>query len=246
MVRSGGRDHRLAVSRAVREDRGTQAEETFANAWADPTNTRIELPPVDVNAVLSDGYETSAPLTFTRTMMWDTEVRKAWWPDVYIPSVVEEGSASAWQGDPRATGFVRMSRQRLWLEPERHELVLERVHLNPAERRVTFLGTSRLAGPDGAPLRAGGGQPLFHVEHAVAGEESRPLSLWRVVHLTERPDARLTAAFQRPAPNLGGVALGLPEFIEIYIREDLGLDLTRRATRSDGVATGQRPREESP
>ncbi len=67
-------------------------EDEFQRAWADPSNTRFELPPVDVNRVLAEHYRTSEPLTFTRTMLWDMEVRKAWRPDRYIPSVVWEGS----------------------------------------------------------------------------------------------------------------------------------------------------------
>ncbi len=63
-------------------------EGEFQRAWADPNNTRIELPPVDVNRVLAEHYRTSEPLTFTRTMLWDMEVRKAWRPDSYILSVV--------------------------------------------------------------------------------------------------------------------------------------------------------------
>ncbi len=46
-------------------------EGEFQRAWADPGNTRIELPPVDVNRVLAEHYRTSELLTFTRTMLWD-------------------------------------------------------------------------------------------------------------------------------------------------------------------------------
>ncbi len=51
-------------------------EGEFQRAWADPSNTRFELPPVDVNRVLAEHYRTSQPFTFTRTMLWDMEVRK--------------------------------------------------------------------------------------------------------------------------------------------------------------------------
>ena len=71
-------------------------EGEFERAWADPSNTRVEPPSVDVNRVLAEHYRTSEPLTFTRTMLWDMEVRKAWKPDRYIPSVVQEGSAGTW------------------------------------------------------------------------------------------------------------------------------------------------------
>ncbi len=56
-------------------------EGEFQRAWADPSNTRLELARVDVNRVLAVHYRTSEPLTFTRTMLWDMEVRKAWSPD---------------------------------------------------------------------------------------------------------------------------------------------------------------------
>ena len=49
-------------------------EGEFQRAWADPNNTRFELPPVDVNQVLAEHYSMSEGLTFTRTMLWDMEV----------------------------------------------------------------------------------------------------------------------------------------------------------------------------
>ena len=39
-------------------------EGEFKRAWADPNNTRLELPPVDVNRVLAEHYRTSEPFTF--------------------------------------------------------------------------------------------------------------------------------------------------------------------------------------
>lgn len=72
-------------------------EEEFERAWTDPRNTRIELPPVDINLVLARYYRTSEPLRFTRTMLWDMEVKKAFRPDLYIPSVVSEGSSRYWR-----------------------------------------------------------------------------------------------------------------------------------------------------
>jgi hypothetical protein len=77
-------------------------EGEFQRAWADPNNTRFELHPVDVNRVLEERYRTSRPLTFTRTMLWVMEVRKAWRPedrlverftrmanDVWLPEFIE-------------------------------------------------------------------------------------------------------------------------------------------------------------
>ena len=200
-------------------------EEEFERAWTDRGNTRIELPPVDVNRVLAGHYRTREPLTFTRTMMWDMEVKKAFRPDLYLPSVVTGGSARAW-GRRVAVGgaesFVRCSEQRLRLKPSRRGLVLERVFLNPARQSATFIGAAELLDEDGNLLRAGKGQPLFHVEHSAGGEESRPLNRWRIVYLTKRPKQELIDRFQ-----LAGEA-GLREFFEVYIRRDLRIELTRR------------------
>ncbi|GAA3179813.1 hypothetical protein [Nonomuraea roseoviolacea] len=200
-------------------------EDEFARAWADPRHTRFEPPPVDVNRVLAERYRMSEPLTFTRTMLWDAEVRKAWHPDIYLPHVVREGSALSWNAADDLTTFDRASRQRRWLEQDDFGLVLERVRLNPAEQRVTFVGAARLPGPDGTTLRAGTKQPLFHIEHAVGGEEREPLNQWRIVHLTEEPDERLAEA-------LGGRTYqgGLPGFIEVYIRSVLNIRLDRTDT----------------
>ena len=201
-------------------------EGEFQRAWADPSNTRFELPPVDVNRVLAEHYRTSEPLTFTRTMLWDMEVRKAWRPDRYIPSVVQKGSAGTWSKRSVADGtepFVRSSQQRLWLEPAEYGLVLEQVCLNPTQQKVTFIGAAELPDRDRNLLRAGARQPLFHVEHSVGGDESRPLNRWRIVHLTDRPEHRLVERFTLMANDVW-----LPEFIEIYIRSDLNIKLTRR------------------
>ena len=201
-------------------------EEEFERAWADPRNTRVELPPVDVNLVLAKYYRTNEPLRFTRTMLWDMEVKKAYRPDLYIPSVVLEGSARYWRPRAAANGavsFVRSTQQRLWLEPQQRGLVLEQVFLNRALQRATFIGAAELVDEDGNVLRAGTRQPLFHVEHSVDGEESRPLNRWRIVYLTGGPAQRLIERFDRARQ------VWLREFIEIYIRRDLGIDLTRRA-----------------
>ena len=200
-------------------------EKVFERAWVDPRFTRFALPSIDVNDVLARRYRTSEPLTFTRTMLWDMEVKKAWRPDLYIPHVVREGSADAWGLATEADGsdsFMRASQQRLWLDPEEYGLVLEETHRNHAHQKVTFIGGAEVPGRDGNILHAGTGQPLFHVEHAVGGEETRPLNLWRIVHLTERPDDRLIEVFTRIAGDVW-----LPEFIEIYIRIDLNIKLTR-------------------
>jgi len=200
-------------------------EGEFERIWADPSNTRFDLPPVDINRVLSERYHMSEPLTFTRTMLWDMEVRKAGRPDFYIPSVVQEGSADAWSRRSVAGGaesFIRSSQQPLWLKPTEYGLVLEQVYLDPSQQKVTFIGAAELSYGDGNVLRAGTGQPLFHVEHSVGGDESRPLNKWRIVHLTDRPEHKLVERFTRMANDVW-----LPEFIEIYIRSDLNIKLSR-------------------
>ncbi len=199
-------------------------EGEFERAWADPSNTRFELPSVDVNWVLAEHYRTSEPLTFTRTMLWDMEVRKTWRPDLYIPSLAQEGSAGTWSRRSMAGGaeaLLRSSQQRLWLKPTEYGLVLEQVYLDPSQQKVTFIGAAELSDGDGNVLRAGTRQPLFHVEHSVGGDELRPLNKWRIVHLTDRPEHRLVEQFTRMANDMC-----LPELIEIYIRTDLNIKLS--------------------
>lgn len=193
-------------------------EKTFAEAWTDPRHTRIAPPDLDVNAVLAERYDLAEPLVFTRTHLWDMEVRKAWRPDLYVP-VVDPASVRAWGEDPT---FTRVSRQLLWKDPVAHGVVIERVHLDHEAQKVTFLGTAETVDDRGETLTAGTWQPLFHVEHGVAGTEERPLNTWKLVSLTEQPDPGLPAAFEQ---HLGPY---LPVFVEYYIAEVLGVKLTRR------------------
>ena len=198
----------------------------FAAAWADPRHTRFELPPADINEVLADWYTTGSPLTFTRDMLWDAEVRKARQPDRYIPGVVRAGSAHAWGRRHQAGGaesFARSSRQRLWLQPGEYGLVLEQTHLDHQVQQATFVGAAELAGPDEEPLHADRRQALFHVEHSAGGQPGRPVSRWRIVHLTRQPDPALSQVFTRLA-----ASPWLPEYVEIYIREDLHIPLSRQ------------------
>jgi len=200
-------------------------EDEFQQAWDDPNNTRFDLPPVDVNQVLAEHYDTSEPLTFTRTMLWDMEVKKSWRPDLYIPSVVKEGSANAWglhSEVDRTKPFVRSSQQRLWLENEEYGVVLEQVYLDPTQQSITFIGAAELPDPDNNVLRAGVKQPLFHVEHSVGGDESRPLNKWRIVHITDGLDNSMVERFILMANDVQ-----LPEFIEFYIRNVLKIELNR-------------------
>jgi hypothetical protein len=197
----------------------------FERDWATPGHTAIDLPEVDVNRVLAEHYDVDPELAFTRTTLWDMEVRKAYAPDRYIPSVVKPGSLLTWVDTPGETGenFIRVTQQRRWLDPARYGFVLERVHVDHERQIVFFIGSADLVGPDGLMLRAGTGQPLFHVEHSVTGTESQPINRWRIVHLTDSVHDEMRSYFEEM-----GKSVWLREFIEVYIREDLKSELTRR------------------
>lgn len=204
---------------------GIDHEQEFARAWADPKNTRTERPPADVNAILQTHYRSSEPLHFTKTMLWDMEVRKAYHPDVYIPSVCQEGTAETWGVSTLADGseiFFRKSNQRQRFDPTRYELVLEQVRINPQAQKVTFIGAPTLVDKDGNTLTATTLQPLFDVEHAATGTEDRPVNELRMVHITDAPNADLAARAAKSARSPY-----LMEFIEIYIRDVLRIELTR-------------------
>ncbi len=204
-------------------------ETEFARAWDTPGHTRYRLPDTDVNLMLAARYATSKPLALTRGMLWDMEVRKAAHPGTYIPLVVRAGSDRSWnrRGGDGGEYLDRCSMQRLWLHPQQYELILERAFISHHEQKVTFLGVPELTGADGALLRAGTGQPLFHVEHSVGGTELRPLNRWRIVHLTDALDERLIEGFEHMARNPW-----LAEHTEIYIRDNLGIELTRNSLNS--------------
>ncbi|WP_433574778.1 hypothetical protein [Nocardia brasiliensis] len=198
-------------------------EDEFDLSWGNPHYTRFTWPAVDINTVLANHYRVDPPLRFTRTMLWDVEVRKAWRPDIYIPSVVREGSARSWpeQSYSRSEGLARISEQRRWLAPDMYSLVLERARLDHDRQVITFLGAAEMRGPEGGLITAEPlHQPLFHVEHSVGGTENRPLNRWRIVHLTDHPNERLVRVFERMA-----TGSRLVEFVEIYIRRDLQHEL---------------------
>ncbi|MFF1412209.1 hypothetical protein ACFVX6_20980 [Streptomyces sp. NPDC058289] len=205
----------------------TPAEAEFEQAWADERYTRAVLPAVDVNRILEERYLATEPVALDRAGIWDMEVRKAGNPGAFIPYVIKEGSASAWV--PGRTGaelgaeFVRQSQQRLWLEPDAYGVVLEETYLNHDRQVVTFLGRETFPDVQGAPLRADDRQPLFHVQHGVAGTDEQPLNTWRIVLLTDQPDDRLVEVFDRMAGDPW-----LPEFVELYVQDVLGIALTRR------------------
>lgn len=145
-------------------------------------------------------------------------------PAPYLPYAVRAGSDRSWNRHPGdgEEYLDRSSMQRLWLDLQRYQLVLERAFINHTEQKITFLGVGELAGPDGTLLRTGSGQPLFHVEHSAGGTEQRPLNRWRIVHFTEAADDRLVAVFEQMA-----AGPWLPEHTEICLRGDLGIELAR-------------------
>jgi hypothetical protein len=199
------------------------AEREYREAWNNPSHTRFELPPVNVNKVLKDRYWITPDKNITRSMIWDMETKKAWDPLSYIPYVVSEGQS--WGRIKLQDGshrFCRSSLQRGWITPEQGR-VLEDVFVSAAKQAIFFFGRERMSLEFGNELEASKFQPIFHVEHSVEGSEDEPLNLWRIVLLTSEPDARYFAPFEQM------VSAGLlPGFIEIYIQKDLGMRLAPR------------------
>ena len=198
------------------------AEREYNEAWNAPSNTRFELPPVDVNTIVRKRYKVSPEKTLTRTMIWDMETKKAWDPLSYISYVVSQ--ARSWGRTTLRDGSTRFSRsylQRVWITSEEGR-VLEDVFVSNAKQVIYFLGRSRIAEENGNEIVASSVQPLFHVRHAVGGSEEMPLNLWSIVLLTNAPDPRYCEPFEQM------VQAGLlPGFIEIYIERDLKLKLSR-------------------
>ncbi len=198
------------------------ASQAYRAAWENPAHTRFELPPVNVNKVLSDRYRMRPPARLTRTAIWDMERRKAWDPRTYIPYMVVEGGSWGRETLPDGERFSRASTQHGWIAPG-YGHVLEDVYLSDAAQSIFFLGLERMRAEGGRELSAGDFQPIFHVEHGVGGSEDEPLNLWSIVLLTPEEDRR----YHRPFNEM--VAAGwLPGFIEIYIGRDLGVELERR------------------
>jgi len=201
----------------------TTAEREYDDAWTNPSNTRFELPAVNVNGVLKERYTATPQKNLTRAMIWDMETKKAWDPGSYIPYVVSEGHS--WGMTTLRDGcrrFSRFSMQRGWIAPSEGR-VLEDVFVSDAKQAIYFFGRARMSGESGCELVASSFQPLFHVRHAVGGSENEPLNLWSIVLLTATPDAR----YREPFEEMVRAGL-LPGFIEIYIQRDLKLALSRK------------------
>ena len=200
-----------------------EAQNEFEKCWLNPDYTQITLADVDVNKTLMH-YLVDKPLHFTRTMLWDMEKKKAWNPGKYIPYVIKEGSAKSWDKQScSVTGgemFVRTSNQKQWLHPMSYEEVYEEVYVNEREKLITFLGVKKIPDRD-TELQPH--QALFHVQHGVAGEETNPVNVWRIVHLTKSKDDQLIEMFK----NLNDQTV-LPGFIKEYIEKDLEIKIQHK------------------
>jgi len=130
------------------------AEREYNEAWTAPSNTRFELPPVDVNTVLKKRYRVSPEQTLTRAMIWDMETKKAWDPLSYIPYVVSQ--ARSWGRTTLRDGSTRFSRsslQRGWIASDEGR-VLEDVFVSDAKQTIYFLGRPQMAEESGNTLVA--------------------------------------------------------------------------------------------
>jgi hypothetical protein len=208
------------------------AEQEFETAWRDPKHTQFTLPDLDVNKVLGERYVVDPPLAFTRTMLWDMELKKSWDPATYIPYVVSTGHS--WRRhnlEPGCERFFRSSMQVGWIRPDRGQ-ILEDVFINRNDQRIFFLGRREMTNEAGQRIYASDYQPLFHVEHAAAGSEEAPRNVWRIVVLTEQNDPRYTEPFKQM------VAEGwLPGFLEVYIARDLKVALRRAGAAMRSLAS---------
>jgi len=201
-------------------------EAIFAAAWSAEGHTRIEFEPLDVNRVLAEEYQGVEGLTLTRTQLWDMEVRKAVRPDLFIPAVIRAGTARSWGRRELQSGdeaLIRVSEQRLWLQPDSYGTVIEACYLNHSKQQVTFIGLPKVEDDAGRTVTASTEQPLFHVVHGVTGAEEAPLNTWRIVHLASDEDGALSKRFEQMAQ-----ASGLPEYVERYLEDVLKRPLTRR------------------
>ena len=198
-------------------------EDEFEKAWKNPAYTKIEFD-VDINSILKKYYKTPTPLNFTATMLWDMETKKAWSPIDYIPYVVSEGKS--WNKTHLKNGdetFVRSSQQKQWLNPNKYDQVFESVYVNNKAKKVTFIGETLLTDAGGKQIKTSNHQPIFHVQHSVKGTEENPVNGWRIVHLTKSKDQKLISQFKQLFDSKQ-----LPGYIEIYIKNDLKIPLSRQ------------------
>jgi hypothetical protein len=154
------------------------------------------------------------------------EVRKAARPDLMIPGVIRAGTVRSWGRRELKNGdevFIRVSEQRLWLQPDSFGTVIEACYLNHSSQHVTFIGLPEVKDDAGRAVVASPEQPLFHVVHGVSGAEETPLNIWRIVHLASDEHGALAKRFE-----LMSQASGLPEYVERCIEDVLKSSLTRK------------------
>jgi hypothetical protein len=190
----------------------------FQQAWEGRQNTAIELPAVDVNAVLAQNYN-RPDLTLTRQHVWDMELRKSERPDLFIPNTVKPTTARSW-GKVESEGFtrfMRVSEQKLWLSSSDYGTVIENVLIDHKQHEITFIGELGCIDGREQTLTATRRQSLFHVVHGVTGPENRPLNTWKIVFLGSNSESDLRALFNRRS-----ASARLPEYLEIYVRDILG------------------------
>ena len=196
--------------------------DNFNKAWTSSNFITIELDPVDVNKVLKEHYKCMPEFKMTKTQLWDMEVKKASRPDLFIPSVIKSHSALSWEHsqEDNIETFFRVSEQRLWLNAECYGTVIENVHVDNNSKTVTFIGEAK--SNQQVEFNTTKDQPLFHVQHGVIGEETQPLNTWKIIHLTSENEYVLKERFERM-----NRTKWLPEYVEIYIRDFLGVQLER-------------------
>ena len=200
-------------------------EKAFFQARENPNYTTIALPPLDVNKALADHYENKGAFRMTTDLLWEMETLKAKDPGSFIPGTVKRGSASSWQprGKSNSDTFWRVSDQRLWLDLNSYGTVIEEVNLNHRSKEATFIGRKNGASPSGEKHIAGDRQPIFHVKHGVSGTYEQPLNTWEIVFETSEQDPSLLRVFEERS-----LTAELPEYIEIFIRDVLGVQIKRR------------------
>ena len=133
--------------------------------------------------------------------------------------MIRAGTARSWGRRTLKNGdevFVRVSEQRLWLQPDRYGTVIEACYLNHSSQQVTFIGLPEVEDDAGRTVVASPEQPLFHVVHGVSGAEEKPLNTWRVVHLASDEHGALAKRFE-----LMSQTSALPEYVERYIEDVL-------------------------
>lgn len=201
-------------------------EAVFAAAWNREGHTSIELDPLDVNQILADQYDGVEGLALTRSQLREMEFKKAARPDLFIPGVIRAGTARGWGRRELNSGdevFIRVTEQRLWLQPDSYGTVIEACYLNYSSQQVTFIGLPEVEDDSGRTVIASPEQPIFHVVHGVSGTEETPLNTWRIVHLANDEHGVIAKRFK-----LMSQAPGLPEYVERYIEDVLNRSLTRK------------------